>query len=258
MKSLQTALGLVLCLVPVVVSSLVIDVTKVMVERFDSYAEGTSEYHYFYEGQEISPWHDIPFFYRGGDDQLLSFVCEIPKGTTAKMEIHKSAPFNRVIQDVKKGEPRHYKYSGSIVNYGAIAQTWEDPLFVSPETGFGGDNDPVDVLQINAKPCEPGEVQAVRVLGCLALGKSQGTLRTPAKLPAATSGPLWVASSSSLSLTARALALSCSGRRRDGLEAHRRGRERPGHSGLQGHRRRAGGARVGDAGVVPPLQDGGR
>ena len=35
------------------------------------------------------------------------------------------------------------------MNYGAISQTWEDPEFVSPETGFGGDNDPIDVLQVS-------------------------------------------------------------------------------------------------------------
>jgi len=96
-------------------------------------------------------------------------VCEIPKGTTAKFEIHKSEPHNPVIQDRKKGKLRFYQYSPSLVNYGAIAQTWEDPTIIHPDTGFGGDNDPVDVLQINARPCSPGEVMVVRVLGCLAL-----------------------------------------------------------------------------------------
>ena len=37
---------------------------------------------------------------------------------------------------------------GSLVNYGALAQTWEAPSFMSPETGFGGDNDPIDVLEV--------------------------------------------------------------------------------------------------------------
>lgn len=122
-------------------------------------------------GRLVSPWHDVPF-QAGEDDDgtpLLHFVCEIPRGTTAKFEIHKSEPFNPVIQDRKKGKLRFYQYGPSLVNYGAIAQTWEDPAVPHPDTGFGGDNDPIDVLQINPAPCDSGAVQVVRVLGCLAL-----------------------------------------------------------------------------------------
>ncbi|KAJ8599405.1 hypothetical protein CTAYLR_009694 [Chrysophaeum taylorii] len=121
---------------------------------------------YSYDGEAISPWHDVPF----SVDGFLCFVCEIPLGTTAKMEIHKSHAFNPVIQDRHKdGSLRYYEYGRSIVNYGAIAQTWEDPLTPDPDTGLGGDNDPIDVLQLNAKPCPRGAVQRVRVLGALAL-----------------------------------------------------------------------------------------
>jgi inorganic pyrophosphatase len=73
------------------------------------------------------------------------------------------------MQDVKNGKPRFYKYGPSLCNYGAIPQTWEDPTHMDTETGFGGDNDPIDVLQINAKACTVGEVQVVRVLGVLAM-----------------------------------------------------------------------------------------
>lgn len=64
---------------------------------------------------------------------------------------------------------RFYKYGESIVNYGAIAQTWENPNVKDPDTGLVGDNDPIDVLQLNSKPCRRGVVQRVRVLGALAL-----------------------------------------------------------------------------------------
>ena len=35
-------------------------------------------------GTLVSPWHDIPLFAGEG---LLNFVCEIPKETSAKMEV---------------------------------------------------------------------------------------------------------------------------------------------------------------------------
>jgi hypothetical protein len=59
----------------------------------------------------ISPWHDIPFTL-GKDEQgvpLLSFVCEIPRGTREKFEIHKSVSHNPLLQDVhKNGTLREY------------------------------------------------------------------------------------------------------------------------------------------------------
>ena len=35
---------------------------------------------YFYDGQPISPWHDVPFTFSGDEHgtPLLSFICEIP------------------------------------------------------------------------------------------------------------------------------------------------------------------------------------
>jgi inorganic pyrophosphatase len=127
-----------------------------------------------YNGNPISPWHDIPL--AAGTtpegDKLFHFVCEIPKGTVAKMEIHKSFEWNPIVQDTKKGKLREYKYNpevGSLCNYGALTQTWEDPLTKHPDTGAGGDNDPIDVLQINEKACTVGQVFKVRVLGTLAM-----------------------------------------------------------------------------------------
>lgn len=131
-----------------------------------------------YRGQTISPWHDIPFSAGTAEDgaPLLHFVCEIPRMTHAKLEIHKGHEPNPLIQDVVgNNKLRFYKYGESIVNYGAIAQTWEDPNVPDPDTGLGGDNDPIDVLQLNSKPCRRGAVQRVRVLGALALVDSGET-----------------------------------------------------------------------------------
>lgn len=36
------------------------------------------------KGAVVSPWHDIPLFAGNG---LVNFVCEIPKETSAKMEV---------------------------------------------------------------------------------------------------------------------------------------------------------------------------
>ena len=159
----------VLALVLLSVEADEFDLSKLVVEANNTAA--LTQYHYFYDKEHISPWHQIPFVASEAESgKLLHFVCEIPRGTTAKNEIHKSVAFNPVIQDIDKhGNPRHYQYGPSLVNYGAIAQTWEDPEAISPDTGFGGDNDPIDVLQINNLPCDVGEVMPVRVLGCLAL-----------------------------------------------------------------------------------------
>lgn len=138
--------------------------------NFEGETAEDKKLYYYVDGMRISPWHDIPFLGREGQHgPTLNFICEIPKGTRAKFEIHKSEPHNPVIQDRKKGKLRFYAYSASTVNYGAIAQTWEDPNIPHPDTGFGGDNDPIDVLQINEEPCVQGEVMPVRVLGTLAL-----------------------------------------------------------------------------------------
>jgi len=130
---------------------------------------GTLEWKmFFFNGEEaISPWHDIPL--KGGEN--FNMVCEIPLGTSAKMEIDTGAPKNSIHQDSKKGVLRGYKYKGgkSIVNYGAFPQTWEDPKEVFEDTKTNGDNDPVDALEIGATPCVRGSVRAVKVIGALAL-----------------------------------------------------------------------------------------
>lgn len=132
------------------------------------------EYKFDSSTRIISPWHEIPF--DAGKNQegveTFHFVCEIARGTTAKMEINKEYTYNPIAQDTKNGELRFYKYNpqvGSLVNYGALSQTWEDPSYIHPDTGVGGDNDPIDVLQLNDRPCTMGEVYSVRILGAFAL-----------------------------------------------------------------------------------------
>ena len=52
----------------------------------------------------ISPWHDIPLRVKAvKDETVLHFLCEIPRGTTAKMEINKKVWANPILQDFKVG-----------------------------------------------------------------------------------------------------------------------------------------------------------
>lgn len=132
-------------------------------------AEGTLEYRLYYtaSGADVSPWHDIPLF--TGEANVVNYVNEISKGTDAKMEIATDEAATPIKQDVKKGALRFYKYSKSLVNYGALPQTWEDPADIVPDTGLGGDGDPLDCIDISPKVMPRGAVYPVKVLGTLAL-----------------------------------------------------------------------------------------
>lgn len=131
--------------------------------------EGTLEYrlHYTSAGADVSPWHDIPLY--TGEANVVNYVNEISKGTDAKMEIATDEATTPIKQDVKKGALRFYKYSKSLVNYGALPQTWEDPADIVPDTGLGGDGDPLDCIDISPKVMPRGAVYPVKVLGTLAL-----------------------------------------------------------------------------------------
>ncbi|KAF0720567.1 Aste57867_207 [Aphanomyces stellatus] len=114
----------------------------------------------------ISPWHDIPLY---NSDGSVNFICEIPKWTRKKFEIATGEPFNPIKQDTKNGKLREYGWGDMMFNYGALPQTWEDPDHVTEGTGCGGDNDPLDVIEIGTKQWHVGSIVQVKVLGVLAL-----------------------------------------------------------------------------------------
>ncbi|MEE6488339.1 hypothetical protein FKM82_015204 [Ascaphus truei] len=133
------------------------------------------EYRLFFKnskGHYISPFHDIPL-YADEAKNIFNMVVEVPRWTNAKMEIATKDPLNPIKQDVKKGKLRYvanvFPHKGYIWNYGALPQTWENPTHIDKNTGFGGDNDPIDVCDIGSKVCERGEVIKVKILGTLAL-----------------------------------------------------------------------------------------
>lgn len=90
------------------------------------------------------------------------------------MEIAGTEEFNPIKQDERKGAPRLY-HSASLVNYGCLPQTWEDPNYVDPSTEYGGDNDPIDVCEIGSCVARIGEIYPVKVLGVLGMVDSGET-----------------------------------------------------------------------------------
>ena len=114
---------------------------------------------------EVSPWHDVPL---ENADGTLNFICEIPRGTSAKMEVATGEANNPIKQDTKNGELRFYPYD-ILWNYGLFPQTWEDPAHVDVELEVAGDNDPVDVVDIGDTDCEVGGIYASKVICCLAM-----------------------------------------------------------------------------------------
>lgn len=114
----------------------------------------------------ISPWHDIPLY---NEDGTVNFVCEIPKESSAKMEVATDEPKTPIKQDVKKGAIRFYPYNINW-NYGLLPQTWEDPKHANEECGgVMGDNDPVDVVEIGSATLEMGGVYPVKPVGVYAM-----------------------------------------------------------------------------------------
>lgn len=149
---------------------------------------GSLEYRMYFKsrsrpGEYISPWHSIPIFpgvSPSGDEPIrisrdesqyvVHMVCEVPRFTRHKMMISRTEPFNPIMQERVRSKqtgklvPRYIKYSPMIYNYGAVPQTWADA-----NTAEGGDNNPLDIIEISSLPARIGEVKKVRILGALPL-----------------------------------------------------------------------------------------
>ncbi|XP_076297031.1 inorganic pyrophosphatase Nurf-38 isoform X1 [Lasioglossum baleicum] len=137
-------------------------------------ALNTTDYRIYFknDGVPISPMHDIPL-YADEANKVLNMIVEIPRWTNAKMEINLKETLNPIKQDIKKGKLRYvancFPHHGYIWNYGALPQTWENPEVLDEATGYKGDNDPIDVLEIGYRVAKRGEVLKVKVLGAVAL-----------------------------------------------------------------------------------------
>eukprot|EP00578_Thalassiosira_sp_NH16_P021144 CAMPEP_0181093960 /NCGR_PEP_ID=MMETSP1071-20121207/9729_1 /TAXON_ID=35127 /ORGANISM="Thalassiosira sp., Strain NH16" /LENGTH=1114 /DNA_ID=CAMNT_0023176239 /DNA_START=63 /DNA_END=3407 /DNA_ORIENTATION=- len=137
--------------------------TKVGEKKF-----GSLDFRLMHKDYE-SFWHDIPMKPSGGEGNVINFVTEIPLRMTAKMEVQKALPNNPISQDSNDdGSPRYYTYGTPFFNYGFIPQTWEDPN-LKDSLGNGGDNDPLDVMEIGSRRLDMGSITPCRVLGHLEL-----------------------------------------------------------------------------------------
>jgi inorganic pyrophosphatase len=124
------------------------------------------------EKRVLSLWHDLPLYCTdeyGLRTGSLNFVCEIPRCSRKKYEIATDEPGNPIKQDEKKGQLRVFKKGDIFFNYGCFPRTWEDPDFVHPDVGVGGDNDPLDVCEIGIRIVPTAEVRQVKILGVLCL-----------------------------------------------------------------------------------------
>ncbi|CBH09953.1 inorganic pyrophosphatase, putative [Trypanosoma brucei gambiense DAL972] len=140
-------------------------------------AAGTRAWRMYFTSSEAgsvarrSAWHDLPL-HPSPDASVITFVCEIPRRTRAKLELVKEEPHNPIAQDTLKKEGnalRFFKYGDVPFNYGFAPQTWEDPSVVDQLTTCGGDGDPIDIVELSSNPFAVGSVRAVRVLGLLGL-----------------------------------------------------------------------------------------
>ncbi|ORY95428.1 inorganic pyrophosphatase, partial [Syncephalastrum racemosum] len=138
-------------------------------------ALNTKDYELYLTNQDGTPmsfFHDVPL-HPGGDENIFNMVVEIPKGNNAKLEIQKEIPLNPIKQKVKDSGKLKFisnleGTTGYIGNYGSIPQTWEDPHKGSAAAHTsGGDNDPVDVVDISEIGGYPGEIKQVKLLGGL-------------------------------------------------------------------------------------------
>ncbi|XP_058069554.1 soluble inorganic pyrophosphatase 6, chloroplastic [Magnolia sinica] len=129
----------------------------------------TLDYRVFFvngSGKKVSPWHDIPL---NLGDGVFNYIVEIPKETSAKMEVATEEAFTPIKQDTKKGKLRYYPYNINW-NYGLLPQTWEDPSLANTEVeGAFGDNDPVDVVEIGESQGKIGQILKVKPLAALAM-----------------------------------------------------------------------------------------
>ncbi|KAL7793813.1 inorganic pyrophosphatase [Trichoderma ceciliae] len=122
------------------------------------------------DGNPISFWHDIPLYPDEKNNNIVNFYVEIPRWTDAKIETKRDKPLNPIFHDDKDDAPRYvasvWPHRSYPFLYGSLPQTWENSNINHNFTGYPGDNDPMDVIDISAiDPGYVGQVRTVKLLG---------------------------------------------------------------------------------------------
>lgn len=85
----------------------------------------------------------------------------------------KNLPNNPLRQEtVDEGQKqllRHFRNGFIPFNYGFLPQTIEDPVELEPMSGFPGDGDPLDVVELSETPLPVGALCRAKVLGAMCL-----------------------------------------------------------------------------------------
>ncbi|KAH6603790.1 inorganic pyrophosphatase [Trichoderma cornu-damae] len=122
------------------------------------------------DGNPISFWHDIPLYPDEKKNNIVNFYVEIPRWTDGKIETKRDKPLNPIFHDDKNDVPRYvasvWPHKSYPFLYGSLPQTWENSNVKHNFTGYPGDNDPMDVVDISAiDPGFVGQVRTVKILG---------------------------------------------------------------------------------------------
>lgn len=132
------------------------------------------------DGNPISFWHDIPLYPDEKNNNIVNIYVEIPRWTDAKIETKRNKPLSEwflwsyclrmllvhiqdahmwyfidpIYHDDKDGVPRYvasvWPHRSYPFLYGSLPQTWENSNIKHNFTGYPGDNDPMDVVDISA------------------------------------------------------------------------------------------------------------
>ncbi|CAE7659574.1 ppa1, partial [Symbiodinium sp. KB8] len=100
----------------------------------------------------------------------LVFTMRLPFfRTSIKYEAQTTEEYNPIGPDTTKdGVMRSYAYD-SLVNYGFLPQTWENPGVKDPLSNLSGDNDPLDVCDLSEIPAHHCSTYQVKVIGSFGL-----------------------------------------------------------------------------------------
>jgi inorganic pyrophosphatase len=121
---------------------------------------------------DISLWHDVDLHVRTWLDEdtgLFRYVNEMPLGTLQKFEVQPGEVGNAIVEDPKGSARLEAFGQPTTFNYGCFPQTYRDPDKVDELYGAGGDDDPLDVLDLGDAATGVGAVVRCRPLGAVCL-----------------------------------------------------------------------------------------